>query len=185
MPDPVDKELQPSDTQAASLPPTNFEKSSDSDEDKIREFGEKDAERSEKIDEISEKDESRIADLEEIKTGATEASAITPTTSVTQAQQKKPWHKKLNPLRWGSPPPVPEKPVQSREHDAGFLSKLTFQWMGPLMHVSFSTFSNSISLVIFQICKPPISDMRRGPSYNAFADSMISIGWLPKTPGRE
>ncbi|KAL5600181.1 ATP-binding cassette transporter yor1 [Fusarium odoratissimum] len=137
MPDPVDKELQPSDTQAASLSPTNFEKSSDSDEDKIREFGEKDAERSEKIDEISEKDESRIADLEEIKTGATEASAITPTTSGTQAQQKKPWHKKLNPLRWGSPPPVPEKPVQSREHDAGFLSKLTFQWMGPLMHAGY------------------------------------------------
>jgi hypothetical protein len=135
MPDPVDKELQPSDAQAAALPPTNFERPADSDEDQINELGEKDDGDNYRAHRVNEKDESKLADLEEVKTGATEASTIAPVRSGPKPE-KKPWHKKLNPLRWGSPPPVPEKQVKSREHDAGFLSKLTFQWMGPLMHVS-------------------------------------------------
>ncbi|KAJ4249461.1 ATP-binding cassette transporter yor1 [Fusarium torreyae] len=138
MPDPVDKELQPSDAQAAALPPTNFEKSADSDEDRIEEPGEKDLEGNNmQIYDDNEKNESRLADLEEVKTGDTEASTITPATSGPKPPQKKSWRRKLNPLRWGSLPPVPEKPMQSREHDAGFFSKLTFQWMGPLMHAGY------------------------------------------------
>lgn len=136
MPDPVDKELQPSDAQVAHLPPTNFERSGDSDEDQIKEFGEKGNQEKRQSSEFNEKDESRLADLEEVKTGASEAPTISPSAPDPDPPQKKPWHKKLNPLRWGAPPPVPEKPLMSREHDAGFLSKLTFQWMGPLMHVS-------------------------------------------------
>lgn len=136
MPDPVDKELQPSDAQVAPLAPTNFERPGDSDEDQIKEFGEKGNQGKRQSTEFNEKDESRLADLEEVKTGASEAPTISPAASGPNSPQKKSWHKKLNPLRWGAPPPVPEKPLKSREHDAGFLSKLTFQWMGPLMHVS-------------------------------------------------
>ncbi|KAJ4140873.1 ATP-binding cassette transporter yor1 [Fusarium equiseti] len=137
MPDPVDKELQPSDAQVAPLPPTNFERSGDSDEDQIKEFGEKGNQGKRQSGEFNEKDESRLADLEEVKTGASEAPTTSPAASGPDPPQKKSWHKKLNPLRWGAPPPVPEKPLKSREHDAGFLSKLTFQWMGPLMHAGY------------------------------------------------
>ncbi|KAM0204425.1 hypothetical protein ACHAPI_000183 [Fusarium lateritium] len=136
MPDPVDKELRPSDVQAAPLPPTNFERSADSDEDQIKELGEKDDGENHPAYGVNEKDESKLADLEEVKTGATEASTIAPVRSGPRPE-KKSQHKKLNPLRWGSPPPVPEKQIKSREHDAGFLSKLTFQWMGPLMHAGY------------------------------------------------
>lgn len=168
MPDPVDKELQPSDAQAAALPSTNFERSADSDEDRINELGEKDNGDTYRARQINEKDESKLADLEEVRTGATEASTIAPVRSGPKPENK-PWHKKLNPLRWGSPPPVPEKQIKSREHDAGFLSKLTFQWMGPLMHVSLSLILRSIfgRITSYQIDKPPISILRRGPSYNA------------------
>ncbi|KAF4965895.1 hypothetical protein FSARC_6365 [Fusarium sarcochroum] len=137
MPNPVDKELQPADAQAAALPPTNFERSADSDEDRIEEPREKDLEGNNKQIYDNEKDESRLADLEEIKTGASEASTITPATSGPKPPQKESWRRKLNPLRWGSLPPVPEKPIPSREHGAGFFSKLTFQWMGPLMHAGY------------------------------------------------
>jgi ATP-binding cassette subfamily C (CFTR/MRP) protein 1 len=136
MPDPVDKELQPSDTQAAPLAPTNFERSGDSDEDQIKESEEKDSGGKTQSQELNEKDESRFADLEEVNTGASEAQTISRATSGPKDPPKKSWHRKLNPLRWGSPPPIPEKSAKSREHEAGFLSKLTFQWMSPLMHVS-------------------------------------------------
>lgn len=61
-------------------------------------------------------------------------SATTPE----EAAHKKPWYKKTNPLRWGGIPPVPEEKIVSREGMAGFWSKLTFNWMTPLMTVSGS-----------------------------------------------
>jgi ABC-type multidrug transport system fused ATPase/permease subunit len=51
--------------------------------------------------------------------------------------QKKKWHQRLNPLRWQTPPPVPEERTPSREHGASFLSVITFQWMSPLMRVGY------------------------------------------------
>lgn len=47
------------------------------------------------------------------------------------------WRKKreLNPLRWQPIPPVPEKQSISAEANAGFFSKLTLSWIGPLMRV--------------------------------------------------
>ena len=41
----------------------------------------------------------------------------------------------FNPLK-RDPPPLPTKRYPSLEHDAGWASKLTFQWMQPLMAVS-------------------------------------------------
>ena len=50
--------------------------------------------------------------------------------------KRKPWYRKgLNPLRWGSLPPIPKERSTSREYEASFLSRLTFQWMSPLMAV--------------------------------------------------
>lgn len=42
---------------------------------------------------------------------------------------KKRWYKRMNPLKWGQKPPVPETRLPSREYSAGPLSRLTFQWM--------------------------------------------------------
>jgi hypothetical protein len=52
------------------------------------------------------------------------------------AEEKK-WYQHLNPLRWGSKPPVPKERIVSREYEAGLWSLLTFQWMSPLMAVGF------------------------------------------------
>lgn len=49
---------------------------------------------------------------------------------------KKKWYKRLNPLRWQTPPPVPEERTPSKEYGASFLSVVYFQWMSPLMNVS-------------------------------------------------
>jgi len=50
------------------------------------------------------------------------------------------WRKKrqFNPLRWGPVPPIPTQMSVSKEADAGFLSKTTFAWVGPLMRVGYS-----------------------------------------------
>ncbi|CUS12567.1 unnamed protein product [Tuber aestivum] len=50
------------------------------------------------------------------------------------------WRKKrqFNPLRWGPVPPIPTQMSVSREADAGFLSRTTFAWIGPLMRVGYS-----------------------------------------------
>ncbi|KAI1636918.1 P-loop containing nucleoside triphosphate hydrolase protein [Biscogniauxia mediterranea] len=95
----------------------------------------------EEIRRLEEPDGKR-AEREELKVTqsyATDASGLTRTTTRGSAptQPKKPWYKTPNPLRWGSIPPVPKERVISREYQAGFFSKLTFQWMAPLMSVGY------------------------------------------------
>ncbi|KAI9852566.1 MAG: hypothetical protein M1824_001855 [Vezdaea acicularis] len=51
--------------------------------------------------------------------------------------KKKKWYKRLNPLKWGEKPPVPEERTVSREYGASFLSMLTFQWMAPIMRTGY------------------------------------------------
>jgi hypothetical protein len=69
-----------------------------------------------------------------------QSSAITEASSdITDAKSstvgKKKWYKKVNPLKWGAKPPIPQTRTVSREYHASFFSKLTFQWMSPLMVV--------------------------------------------------
>ncbi|KAJ5724696.1 hypothetical protein N7493_006424 [Penicillium malachiteum] len=84
------------------------------------------------------------------KTHSTEASASTSSSGSTgehkapdlevqsvDSAQKKRWYKRMNPLRWQAPPPVPEERTISREHEAGFFSTVYFQWMSPLMRVGY------------------------------------------------
>ncbi|KAI0157470.1 P-loop containing nucleoside triphosphate hydrolase protein [Xylariaceae sp. FL1272] len=80
------------------------------------------------------------ADRDELKrtmSHATDTSIITRTTTRASvpAAPKKPWYKTPNPLKWGSVPPVPKEKGESGEARAGFLSRLTFHWMGPIMDV--------------------------------------------------
>jgi ATP-binding cassette subfamily C (CFTR/MRP) protein 1 len=48
--------------------------------------------------------------------------------------KKQKWSSRLNPLK-RNPPPVPEVRRYSREKDASWISRLTFQWMQPIMTV--------------------------------------------------
>ncbi|KAJ5287805.1 hypothetical protein N7478_003491 [Penicillium angulare] len=52
-------------------------------------------------------------------------------------KKKQKWYNRLNPVRWQTPPPVPEERSVSREYGAGFFSIITFQWMSPLMNVGY------------------------------------------------
>ncbi len=45
--------------------------------------------------------------------------------------------RKLNPLKWGPKPPVPEERTVCPEYGASIFARLTFQWMHPLMAVGY------------------------------------------------
>jgi len=51
------------------------------------------------------------------------------------APAAKKWYRKLNPLRWGGIPPVPEVRTVCPEAKASFFNKLFFQWQASLMQV--------------------------------------------------
>ncbi|KAH0542222.1 hypothetical protein FGG08_003344 [Glutinoglossum americanum] len=59
------------------------------------------------------------------------------TTSKSDLEGQRRWYEKLNPLKWGSRPPVPEERSVSREYNASLFSIITFQWMAPLMRVGY------------------------------------------------
>ncbi|TVY33255.1 Multidrug resistance protein [Lachnellula subtilissima] len=67
-------------------------------------------------------------------TGSAVIRAVSP---VDMPRQKKPWYKKVNPLKWGGVPPVPETRGVSREYNAPFLSMVYFQWVAPMMSVGY------------------------------------------------
>ena len=78
----------------------------------------------------------RDTELTRTTTTATDASATTQATAAASDKTPKKWYQRLNPLRWGAIPPVPAERKPSPESTAGFLSLLTFNWMGSLMAVS-------------------------------------------------
>ncbi|GAB7359206.1 hypothetical protein MBLNU230_g5865t1 [Neophaeotheca triangularis] len=51
--------------------------------------------------------------------------------------RKRTWGEKINPFKSKHPPPVPDKRYPSREYKANILSKVTFQWMAPLMSTGY------------------------------------------------
>lgn len=51
--------------------------------------------------------------------------------------EKRTWGQRLNPFKRKHVPPVPTTRAPSREYQAGLLSRLTFQWMAPLMSVGY------------------------------------------------
>ncbi|KAF7549060.1 hypothetical protein G7Z17_g6647 [Cylindrodendrum hubeiense] len=134
MADPLDKELKAPDVQAAVIQPTNLDRSTDSDEDRVDKIDEKDSDNISHAKEADDDDdEHKGPELRVTRTSASAATTATHATTQAPAPEKKPWHKKLNPLRWGPPPAVPKEKTPSREYKASFFSLLTFQWMAPLM----------------------------------------------------
>ncbi|KAI8633111.1 ATP-binding cassette transporter protein [Xylariaceae sp. FL1651] len=128
----VEKETKPADPLVETDAPLNSEPSTpyvdqDDPEEEIRR-------REESLEERINRDE-----LKRTQSYATDTSAITRTTTRTSvpAASTKPWYKTPNPLLWGSVPPVPKEKQESREASAGFFSRLTFQWMAPLMNVGY------------------------------------------------
>ncbi|KAH7318562.1 ABC transporter family protein [Stachybotrys elegans] len=131
-----DKELKAPDPVAAASQPLGEPRADASDSDIILPADkEKDAVASDDTDAGDEDEESRPQKphLTATKSYVTENSVIDDVPSLAGQAEKKPWYKNLNPFRWGAPPPVPEERLESRESSAGLLSKLTFQWMAPLM----------------------------------------------------
>lgn len=139
MGDPSEKETKAPDALAAAVQPGLEERNDTESEGSIdlEREGEKHHEKIENVPEEDGEGQENGTKATRLQTTRSAASAATATTTTpSQASAKKPWYKKLNPLGWGTPPPVPEARVPSREHQAGFFSKLTFQWMTQLMTVS-------------------------------------------------
>ncbi|KAG4425965.1 hypothetical protein IFR04_000909 [Cadophora malorum] len=89
-------------------------------------------------DKISKELDEKRPHIDRTKSHATTTSAFSTNDSQIDGQEKnKPWHKKLNPLRWGQVPPVPEERTVSREYTASFLSQVYFQWVAPIMSVGY------------------------------------------------
>ncbi|KAL2057140.1 hypothetical protein ABVK25_002879 [Lepraria finkii] len=76
-------------------------------------------------------------DADRILTTTTTTSSFTVDSGIAEPQKKKPWYKRLNPLKRSIKPPVPKDREISREYGAPFLSLLTFQWMAPLMTTGY------------------------------------------------
>lgn len=70
-------------------------------------------------------------------TATTTTSTLTVESAAGAPAEKKPWYKRLNPLKRSRKPPVPKERTISREYGASFLSLLTFQWMAPIMTTGY------------------------------------------------
>ncbi|MCJ1276313.1 hypothetical protein MMC21_004118 [Puttea exsequens] len=70
-------------------------------------------------------------------TQTTTTSSLTVESTSLGPTGRKPWYKRLNPLKSSKKPPVPKERKVSREYGASFLSLLTFQWMAPLMSTGY------------------------------------------------
>ena len=68
-------------------------------------------------------------------TQGTMTSALTIESQGLVSEGKRPWYRRLNPLKSQHKPPVPKERLVSKEYGAGFWSKLTFQWMASMMKV--------------------------------------------------
>ncbi|KAJ3569157.1 hypothetical protein NPX13_g6177 [Xylaria arbuscula] len=131
----VEKETKLADPLTEVGAPVNAELASpEYDHDEIYDPEEEIRRREESLDERANREE-----LKRTASHVTDASTLTRTTTRASVPTTppKPWYKTPNPLRWGSIPPVPKERQESAEARAGFFSRLTFQWMAPLMNVGY------------------------------------------------
>lgn len=73
-------------------------------------------------------------DVVRTTTTATMTSTLTIESAKDRVNEKKPWYKRLNPLKRSKKPPIPKERIVSREYGASFLSLLTFQCKPPSVH---------------------------------------------------
>ncbi|KAF2003407.1 hypothetical protein P154DRAFT_543812 [Amniculicola lignicola CBS 123094] len=76
-----------------------------------------------------------LSRLQSSTSAYSEASSVI--SSAKSSKKRKIWYKRMNPLKWGKKPPVPKKREICPEYGAGWFSRTTFQWMGPLMTVGY------------------------------------------------
>lgn len=145
MGDPSQQELKAPDAAAAAIQPALDERGRAGSDIDLGVESEKNHEKFESVrdagaddgdDDDDDQNRPKAARLQTTRSTASAASAASATTIPSQAQKSRPWYKQVNPLRWGTPPPAPKERITSREYQAGFLSRLTFQWMSQLMTVS-------------------------------------------------
>ncbi|KFA61277.1 hypothetical protein S40285_05521 [Stachybotrys chlorohalonatus IBT 40285] len=146
MSDPAgEKEPKAPDVLAASVQPLHEPHATGTDSDSVFKGKESDSDKIERVhdsDGDADDDDGDAANdrqrpaLNTIKSYATGTSAATRTSTLGVTEQR-PWYRNLNPLKWGDAPPLPEERMVSREYNAGFFSKLTFEWMSPLMTTGY------------------------------------------------
>lgn len=121
------------------------------------------------IENVVDKDAAESGDLEQGKNGRASLertnSSWTSTTGASEPSEKdvrlakRSWSEKINPLKKKNVPRIPDERAVCPEYKATFFSRLTFQWMAPLMSVcrlflpssllNFLTFSRSVISVLW------------------------------------
>jgi ATP-binding cassette subfamily C (CFTR/MRP) protein 1 len=118
-----EKEFGLVDPQAAQQDPTEYEPIRTEPKEKYLETGDKTTPRC------------GLARLQSSTSAYSEASDVE-SDATKSIRQKKPFYKRLNVLK-RNPPPVPKVREVSPEYTASFFSKLSWQWMQPLMRVGY------------------------------------------------
>jgi len=88
-----------------------------------------------KIGRAKSEDSTSLSRIESTATEITQVSSAA--RAVSTPSEKLPWYHKINPLKRGRVPPIPEERAVCPEYNAGFFSLLTFQWMQSLMTVGY------------------------------------------------
>ncbi|KAJ4988381.1 ABC transporter [Stagonosporopsis vannaccii] len=85
-----------------------------------------------------EEDPKRRQNLTRLESNTSVLSDFSDSDASTKASiRKKKFYKRLNPLKWGPKPPIPKEREVCPEYTANVLSRLTFQWMQPLMATGY------------------------------------------------
>ncbi|KAH7401860.1 P-loop containing nucleoside triphosphate hydrolase protein [Phaeosphaeria sp. MPI-PUGE-AT-0046c] len=74
--------------------------------------------------------------LQRVQSGSSAFTDVSEDSEAKSSIRRRKWYR-TNPLKWGPIPPVPKHQEVSPEYTAGFFSRLTWQWMQPLMNVGY------------------------------------------------
>jgi ATP-binding cassette subfamily C (CFTR/MRP) protein 1 len=74
--------------------------------------------------------------LSRLQTGTSGFTDISEDSDAKSSLRRRKWYK-TNPLKWGPKPPIPKTREVCPEYTAGIFSRLTWQWMQPLMQVGY------------------------------------------------
>jgi len=97
-----------------------------------------------------------LSRLQSSTSGTTDYSDEVSSTRSTRTKKKQ-WYKRANPLKWGAKPPVPKTREVSAEYRASLFSRITFQWMAPIMTVRKMR-NDGGSAANLRICRSDICD---------------------------
>jgi ATP-binding cassette subfamily C (CFTR/MRP) protein 1 len=75
-------------------------------------------------------------ELSRTQSGTSAFTDVSDDSDAKSSLKRRKWYK-TNPLKWGPRPPVPKTRQISPEYNASIFSRLTWQWMQPLMNVGY------------------------------------------------